>query len=699
MRVLILVLSLALLAVRSASALTAEEVIGKWNRVAIALSDTLELAANGRCTTEGRPCRWAIEKDRFVLVTEADGQQLLGLWYDRGVLSPNPGDGTGLADNFLVYYRVDAQGKSTRPDANAKGSCEQPAFAPAKILKGGLQHPAGLGASFVLPEGWILKGDKAPYTIKNATLAGTFAGLDVEVVKNPLNHVVQFVDDSARQLAEALGKKLNAPATLHETKVFRLGSASGASVSYRVGRGQVSRVGVRLGDAFYAFHAMGMAGSPPFAEAQAMIDTAVSHLKLDTGLKAEKGLACYERGFSYRKGMGNPQDISVAADFYRRGCELKSGVSCYALASLLSSTPIKRDDTEGAAALKTSCKLGFAMGCETLGEGAVTPPAEVKAVPPAPATSPAGSALTWTDQTGSVTGQFTSVWGRDADEVYLLSDPHPARGPVGLFRTRDGGKTWASLGSAGMHASRVWGIGKDDLYLTGETGVVRHSGDGGTSWQQTAPADLASIGFYGMWGSSPNDVYVAGDAGTLLHTADRGQSWKRLAVGTALPLRAVWGTSKDDVFLGAVDCSIWHSADQGKTWVSQQRTQPDCMLLSFWGSSNHDVYAAAVPKMLHTTNGLDWKAIEPVAGVRQVYGVVWGSDASSVYTITPQAVLHSADKGASWQQVLSAPPPVRDGAYLFSMWGSGADNLYVTGRSQILRGVRGAAPPPAAIPR
>ncbi len=381
MRLFMIVSSLVLLAAEPATAESlSSEVLGKWSQLVSGISTTLELAPNGRCTTSGKPCRWEINDQRYLKITDADGKQNLGLWFDRGVLSMSSGTGSGLNDNYLVYYRLDAQGNSTRPDAQAKAACEKPVFAPARILKGKRYRANGL--DFTLAKGWAIKGDSAPYSITNPAFAPAFATLYVEGMENALNHIVLILDGHVQQHAAAFATQLNAQATLIDAKVFRVGAASGASIAYRAGTSEVHGVGVRLGDQFYSFLANGPAGTRQLAEAQALIETAVIRLKVGAREGVESGRACYELGLSYQRGLGNPQDLTVAADFYRRGCELKSGVACYMLAGLLSTDPgvLKKSDTEGDAALKKSCDVGLAIGCQTM---AAQAPAEPLA--PAPA--------------------------------------------------------------------------------------------------------------------------------------------------------------------------------------------------------------------------------------------------------------------------------------------------------------------------
>src|SRR5262249_30998393 len=110
-------------------------------------------------------------------------------------------------------------------------------------------------------------------------------------------------------------------------------------------------------------------------------------------------------------------------------------------------------------------------------------------------------------------------------------------------------------------------------------------------------------------------------------------------------------------------------------------------LYGVWGSSATDVYAVGGGHtMLHSRDGgASWQPIAVPGTGRLV--AVWGSSADDVYVagdeIQPDgamhgAVLHSIDRGLTWQRTIVAS------SGLWSLWGRSADEVYATGWDAVI---------------
>jgi photosystem II stability/assembly factor-like uncharacterized protein len=103
------------------------------------------------------------------------------------------------------------------------------------------------------------------------------------------------------------------------------------------------------------------------------------------------------------------------------------------------------------------------------------------------------------------------------------SDPRRivASSDSGLFRSRDGGATWRSLGRA-AGARLAWPV-RDALYRGLKDGSVERSADGGDTWQAAAPVDGEPYRFKAV---GRDELYlVLGDA-TIMHTTDGARTWE-----------------------------------------------------------------------------------------------------------------------------------------------------------------------------
>lgn len=210
---------------------------------------------------------------------------------------------------------------------------------------------------------------------------------------------------------------------------------------------------------------------------------------------------------------------------------------------------------------------------------------------------------------GQIGGVRVDPANPDIVYVAALGNAFTSNTERGVFRTRDGGKTWArvlflsdSVGAADielqpgnprvLYAGMWYGVRKPWSIISGaRVGGLYKSTDGGDHWRQMTnglPSDLIGKSNIAVSAASPNRVYALIEArpgGGLYRSDDAGEHWALVSSNPQLITRpfyyvtlAVDPTNADVVYGGAE--GFFKSTDGGKTFRTMRVPHGD----------NHDMW-------------------------------------------------------------------------------------------------------------
>ncbi len=231
--------------------------------------------------------------------------------------------------------------------------------------------------------------------------------------------------------------------------------------------------------------------------------------------------------------------------------------------------------------------------------------------------------------------------------------------PAGVWKSTDGGATWAATGSE-LRATEVWRVAvagtAGDVVLAAVlfSGLWR-STDGGASWSLAVAAPPNSWGYasVAVAPSDPQVVYYL-DEGGCYRSTDAGATWLRTRSVSRWVNNVAVKPDDPDTFLAALEWELCVSRDGGTTlscqamrgWVSDVAFDPGTPSTALASASSDGVWRT-------TDAGQTWVRSDPAPGEAGVWSVAFAQDGSGVAWAGARGgrLYRSTDGGASWSAV------------------------------------------------
>ncbi len=246
----------------------------------------------------------------------------------------------------------------------------------------------------------------------------------------------------------------------------------------------------------------------------------------------------------------------------------------------------------------------------------------------------------------------------DANRVYaaVLGHPFGPSAQRGLYRSTDGGKNWVRV-----------------LYIDDDTGA---------SFVRIDPSNTQVL-YAGMWnvraGPWEDNNDFNGTKGGLFKSTDGGEHWQRLANGLpdnlsqldvviapSLPTRlyATIATSEDGDYQSAAGLGVFRSDDAGEHW-RRITTDPrpalrigggDLPLLKVDPHNPDVLYSASIVTQKSTDGGVHWSSLRGSPGGDD-YQNLWidPDDSRRIALVSDQGAIITVNGGATWSSWLNQP--------------------------------------------
>jgi photosystem II stability/assembly factor-like uncharacterized protein len=254
---------------------------------------------------------------------------------------------------------------------------------------------------------------------------------------------------------------------------------------------------------------------------------------------------------------------------------------------------------------------------------------------------------------------------KNPDIIYIATNDY-------IYKTRDGGQTWANL-SKGMSHSRVIAMAVDPAYpatvYAGTKGdAVYKSYDGGQRWvsQRTGLDDVTISSVVNQFIFDPADntrLYAATTMG-VFESKNAGESWTKRMDGMKEVLMVVtlaMAPTRTSVLYAGTSGGVYKSSDGAGHWekVNNGLVPPEIIKSSraLGVTSIHvdpyapdTVYAATLNGLYKTTDGAkSWVRIAQSLPDQMMIGMLLDRSRAGVLYLTGRSGVHrSEDGGATW---------------------------------------------------
>jgi photosystem II stability/assembly factor-like uncharacterized protein len=243
------------------------------------------------------------------------------------------------------------------------------------------------------------------------------------------------------------------------------------------------------------------------------------------------------------------------------------------------------------------------------------------------------------------TPDYHSLLVAPSDPNRLLLGTHS-----GLYRSVDGGRSWAFEGLSGQDAMNLARPAKSVIWTAGHN-VLARSSDGGASWSDVRPKGLPTLDVHGFAvdPKHPRTLYAAVAGQGLYRSTDGGDSFTAISktVGPAVMALAV--TPDGRILAGDMQRGLLVSRDNGQAW---HRTLAERVMgLALNPAEPKRAIATASGIFLSNDQGESWREVLPLGGGGGP--VAWSpSNPNIAYVVSFDRTLYkTTDAGATWQPV------------------------------------------------
>ena len=268
-----------------------------------------------------------------------------------------------------------------------------------------------------------------------------------------------------------------------------------------------------------------------------------------------------------------------------------------------------------------------------------------------------GDSISFTVTIRSKTPDWNSINVASTNGINAVSFAGKRRGWMAgastLFRTTDGGGTWANLPSRPV--ATLYGVSATDslhCWCIGSSAVYRTT-DGGANWETSFLTVTGGGRLYALQMISGTTGWIAGGGGTLYKTTNGGSSWTLLPTGTARVIRGISFLDESHGWLAGEGGAIGETRDGGTNWTVRYLSDTLALHAIAFTDSLHGCVVGRYGRAFRTTNGGALWLPQAIPTRSHLNAVAFNRHNTGWIAGDEGTILKTNDGGSTWSGTVS----------------------------------------------
>jgi photosystem II stability/assembly factor-like uncharacterized protein len=202
----------------------------------------------------------------------------------------------------------------------------------------------------------------------------------------------------------------------------------------------------------------------------------------------------------------------------------------------------------------------------------------------------------------------------------------------------------SNLNAAGLNS--VFSKDGINVWAVGVNGYVIYSGNAGVSWSD---ASMGNITYNSVFSVNQN-IWITGNSGILQLTTDNGYSWNQLTLAGGANLKSVFFINSSTGWIAGNNGTILKSTNSGLNWTAQTSPVNNNLNCITFTDNNTGIACGVNGTVIITTNGGSNWILSTTPQTKELLSV--DMKAGTIIASGANAnVIKSTNNGASWNKI------------------------------------------------